>query len=280
MRSIVTIIVIAVLLLVVLVFVTNPDLLDGIWLWVIGLAGGIAGLFRNIFDQIVRSFKKTDEPELATVGAAAGASGQNQATETPTASTTATATAETNKKLDTLIEKIAENKTISQDNNTFDGTTLTVLRYTDDGETTLGLLFLRNEFIAYCLEDTFRDEKIKGETRIPGGAYNIDFLKQETDLTNKYRDRFPWFNYHLEIKNVPDYARVYIHIGNSHKDTAGCLLIADGINASSVQKTIVESAHAYKRLYLRMKDLIESGEKIRIVIHDENWFKKVNLHNI
>ncbi|MCF8374031.1 MAG: DUF5675 family protein [Bacteroidales bacterium] len=276
MRSIVSVIIIAVLILLVLVFVTNPELLDGVWLWLIGLAGGVIGFFRNIVDQIRGVFKNQGESELATAGATAGAQGQPQvaAPQQPDAFT------QTVKKVDTLIEKIEGGNTVFPANPTFDGTTLTVLRYSDDGETTLGLLFLRNQFIAYCLEDTFREEKVQGETRIPSGIYDVDFLKQDTNLTKKYREKYPWFTYHLEIKNVPNYTGVFIHIGNTHKDTAGCLLIADGINASSVNRMIVESANAYKRFYLRMKDLIESGEKLRIVIHDENWFKKVNLHTI
>lgn len=276
MRSIVSVIIIAVLILLVLVFVTNPDLLDGIWLWLIGLAGGIIGFFRNIVDQIRSWFNILDKRELATAGATAGAQGQTQVAtpQQPDAYT------ETVKKVDTLIEKIEGGNTVLPNNPPFDGTTLTVLRYSDDGETTLGLLFLRNQFIAYCLEDTFREEKVQGETRIPSGIYDVDFLKVDTNLTKKYREKYPWFTYHLEIKNVPNYTGVFIHIGNTHKDTAGCLLIADGINASSVNRMIVESANAYKRFYLRMKDLIESGEKLRIVIHDENWFKKVNLHTI
>lgn len=268
MRHIVYILVITLLLIGVLFLITNPELLEGIWLWIIGLIGGIVGLFRNIFDQLGQLVKKEKQQELEL--AVAAATPVNNAVPVNNAS---------EQKLDSLIEKIEEKELNAAPKDDFDGTTINVLRYSDDGETTLGLLYIRNEFFAYTLEDTYHEDKIAGETRIPAGNYELDFLKVETGLTKKYRERFSWFNYHLEIKNIPNYTGVYIHIGNNHKHTKGCLLIADGINASSVKKTIVESTNAYKRFYMRMSDLLASGEKLRIVIKDENWFKKSNLHN-
>ena len=50
---------------------------------------------------------------------------------------------------------------------------LKLVRYSDNKESTLGILFLDDEFLCYTLEDTHRKEKIAGQTRIPEGKYKI-----------------------------------------------------------------------------------------------------------
>lgn len=272
MRNFLFLLLVAFVTLLLLLFITNPGLLDNIWLWLVGFVGGIIGLFRNLFDQIKQFIRRGEEKKLALVSATVK---QPETIKSNFNSHKGTA-----ERIDSLIQKIEDQQTVQTGNTPFHGTTLTVLRYLDDSDTTLGLLFIRNKFFAYTLEDTYRKEKIAKETRIPAGEYVLGFLEQSTGLTVKYQNKFEWFTYHLEIKNVPNYSGVYIHIGNDKEDTAGCLLIADGVNASTVQKSIMYSTRAYERLYKRMKELIGAGEKVRIVIHDENWFEKINLQNI
>ena len=267
LKNFLFIVAVAIVALVVLLLIVNPEILDKIWLWLIGFAGGILGLFRNFYDQALSVFsKKLDVPDL-------------KPKQEPAIAVLPNTQLETVQKLDNLARKIDE-KSLTQLNSTFNGTTLTVLRYIDDGETTLGLLFFRDSFFSYSLEDTYRDVKVMGETRIPAGEYTVDFNKMVTDLTQTYRNKYPWFAYHLEIKDVPNFGDVYIHIGNTSADTMGCLLIADGIDSSSAHKSLTLSMQAFQRFYKRMKDLLDNGEKIRIVIHDENWFQKINIQNI
>lgn len=55
---------------------------------------------------------------------------------------------------------------------------LEVLRFSSGEDSTSGLLFdVSNgrEFLAYTLEDEYRDSKKYGETRIPAGTYKIQF---------------------------------------------------------------------------------------------------------
>jgi len=276
MRNLFFLLFVAILAILIILFITNPGLLDNIWLWLVGFMGSIIGFFRNIYDQIRQAIIKDDKKTLAFANATAKA-GNNKSVINPEFVNNQR---ETTQKIDALINKIEDKQTITSLNTPFEGTTITVLRYIDDGSTTLGLLFIRDDFFSYTLEDTYHEVKIKGQTRIPAGEYKVEFHKNDTPLTTKYRNKYNWFTYHLEIKSIPNYSGVFIHIGNDSGDTEGCLLIADGVNASSVQKALIYSTQAYKRFYLRIKDLIDSGEKIRIVIHDENWFKKINLQNI
>jgi hypothetical protein len=118
--------------------------------------------------------------------------------------------------------------------------------------------------------------KIPGNTRIPEGHYRLGIKKENTPLTERYRNRFDWFSNHIEIEGIPNYDLVYIHIGNTHKDTKGCLLIADGVNAANREKMILQSQRAYERFYKIIYPRIVNNEPLAINILDENWIEKVS----
>ena len=54
---------------------------------------------------------------------------------------------------------------------------LEVLRYSSGDDSTLGILSENGpagrEFLAYTLEDEYREKKVSAETRIPEGTYDI-----------------------------------------------------------------------------------------------------------
>ncbi len=247
MNRISKLILIAVIVFAVIFFVQRPDVLDEIWLWLIGLSGAIIQLFRRLL-----GFFKDDDSNT-----------ENQAPSPTWINSISSRT------------KQVELQELAADD--FKGVTLTVLRYSDDGSTTIGLLYLNGFFYCYTLEDTKRDEKIAGITRIPAGRYELDFIRYETELTKKYRKIFPdWFNYHLEIKNVPGFQGIYMHSGGDHEDTNGCLLVSDNLNISGDNKFLTNSKNTFKRLYTYLSGEIESGTKVRIIIRDEAWIAKLN----
>lgn len=145
---------------------------------------------------------------------------------------------------------------------------LRCLRYNKDSNATQGLLFINGDFAAHTIEDEERCVKISGETAIPEGAYKIEQRKVLTELTEKYRNRFPWFNWHLQIMNVPNFKWVYIHVGNSELDTEGCLLVGDvAVNdVADESPTIQKSVQAYKRIYNHICEVMERGEEVWIQI--------------
>lgn len=131
-------------------------------------------------------------------------------------------------------------------------------RFSDNRDSTLGILFKvyednkgkRPVFQGYTLEDEYRDEKVMKETRIPAGTYTLDIQPIDTPLTLKYRAKYAWFKKHLEIKNVPGFVGVYIHIGNFDADSAGCVLIGDNADNNVIGPgSISNSTAAFKRFY-------------------------------
>ena len=261
---------VALLAIALLLFITNPELLEDIWLWIIGFIGYIILIIEKGVKSISRVFSsKVNDKQFSRIP---------HQSQTLASEKTGKALEEPLAQKIERIEQHLRNEPTTESN--LDNTTLTVLRYLDDGETSLGLLFLRDKFFAYTLEDTFRAEKVKSKTRVPSGSYNLAFYEQDTDLTRKYRINRPWFKYHLEIKGIPNFQNVYIHIGNTHQDTAGCLLIADGVHAYGPEKMILQSRIAFERFYKTISALLQSGEKVTIRILNEDWFEHAKLQPV
>lgn len=147
-------------------------------------------------------------------------------------------------------------------------------RFSDNRDSTLGILLKvletgqgkKTVFQAYTLEDEFREQKKAFETRIPAGTYKIDIQQADTPLTLKYRSKYTWFKKHLEIKNVPGFVGVYLHIGNFDADTAGCVLLGDGADNNTIGPgQISNSTNAFKRFYESVYDHLP----VTLIVRDE-----------
>lgn len=92
-------------------------------------------------------------------------------------------------------------------------------------QTTIGELFVYNEFFCYTLEDTVRawGIKVDDSTAIPQGDYRIAISHSpsfQRDLPLIYT-RLP---YHLEAGGI-SFKGIRFHGGNRHPDSAGCILV-------------------------------------------------------
>lgn len=120
--------------------------------------------------------------------------------------------------------------------------------YTDT--TTIGELYINNEFICHTLEDTIRDpnkdgklqksEKVYGVTAIPSGVYEVVFT----------------YSPHLKCKvpmllSVKHFNRIYFHAGNKDKDTLGCILV--GVFDSAKPDLILDSRSTFKMLMEKLE---------------------------
>lgn len=150
-------------------------------------------------------------------------------------------------------------------------------RYSDDGNSTLGLLFKKLDDVKklhyFCdtLEDEYRDDKVMHETRIPAGRYELKILKQDTPLTLKHRKSYgAWFKYHIEITGIKGFTGVYVHVGNTDDHTSGCLLLGYGSTKINAVQSINNSLLACKEWYSHVYDHLDHGGKACIEFRDEN----------
>lgn len=142
-----------------------------------------------------------------------------------------------------------------------------LLRFSDNGESTSGIVFVDGKFECYSIEDRFRSVKVNGETRIPEGIYPIEFRKENSPLTKRYQEKYSFFSFHLEIQDVPNFKHVYIHIGNTAKDSDGCILVGDSVNNNTLAEgNVSASRQAFERLYTKISKELENGKQVTIEI--------------
>lgn len=257
---------VALIVLVLVLLVTRPGLLQSIWLWLVGFIGYVVYFINRGAKNLLALFKQEPAPSPAV-------SAQDDAAASDLGKIEKSKPEPQGKS--PLLERLPETYPDAWEK--LGDTAVTVLRYLDDGTTTLGLLYLGNRFFCYTLEDSHRDLKIPGQTRIPEGRYPLSFNGNLTELTQRYRNRFPWFEFHIEIKNIPNFDLVYLHIGNSHQDTRGCILLADGVNAGSSEKMVSQSQRAYERFYRSIYPRLTSQSSLEITVLNEDWVERAGI---
>ena len=141
---------------------------------------------------------------------------------------------------------------------------LKVYRYSSQSQTTLGALQIDGKFECYTLEDQHQDIKVKGETRIPAGTYNIG-LRTVGGFDARYKAKFSFHKGMLQVLDVPNFEYILIHLGNDEDDTAGCLLVGNTANNNRLNKGFIgDSTNAYKSLYPKVLKALESGLDVTI----------------
>lgn len=151
---------------------------------------------------------------------------------------------------------------------------ITFFRYSTTKESTLDIVLDSTNFMCYALEDPPNEPKIPGNTRIPPGVYKLALRKAGT-LHEEYSRRFPtmhkgmlWLR-GINGGEIPQFTYVYIHCGNDAGDTEGCLLVGEKANNNQLENgRVYPSEPAYKRMYPRIANAIESGEIVRVHVGD------------
>ena len=154
--------------------------------------------------------------------------------------------------------------------------TYKLFRFSSEANSTNGLLMagsmeMGKSFRCFTLEDEYRATKVPGHTRIPAGRYQIK-RRFNSPKFGHYDEKYsPWHHGMLWLQDVPDFTFIYIHPGNRHEDTAGCILVGDAV-ASNLPRvgdgSISYSVNAYKALYIEISDMLDNGKSVFIEIVD------------
>jgi hypothetical protein len=145
--------------------------------------------------------------------------------------------------------------------------TVLLQRICNTVEETLGVLFIDGKPMCFVLEDQPQPVKVMGETRIPAGTYRLS-LKTSGTHHIQYAQKFPEIHKGMILVNgVPNFTDILFHIGNTDRDTEGCLLLADSaefyqdIQGRVRLKLPSNSTQAYKRIYPMIADAILGDPK-------------------
>jgi hypothetical protein len=151
---------------------------------------------------------------------------------------------------------------------------LEVLRFSSEADSTSGLLFDitdgNRKFLAYTLEDEYREEKEMHETRVPAGTYKIT-LRTEGGFHQRYEAKYgDMHKGMLWVRDIPGFEYILIHTGNTDEHTSGCLLVGDTQTNNQTQKDgfIGSSVQAYKRIYPPIAEALETGGNVTITYTD------------
>lgn len=127
----------------------------------------------------------------------------------------------------------------------------------------IGVLYVNGQRICETLEDQdrgltesmsldeIRRKKIKGETAIPVGCYQIIWT-----YSPRFKKMLPLLN------NVPGYDGIRIHSGNKAKDTEGCILLGRNTEPG----TVTNSRYWTNKVNSLIEKAVKNKEEVTITI--------------
>jgi hypothetical protein len=145
---------------------------------------------------------------------------------------------------------------------------LQLLRYSSQSKTTFGAVSIEKKFQCHSVEDRHRETKIKHETRIPAGRYEIK-LREFGGHYERYKQKYEGHEGMLWLQDVPGFSDILIHIGNGEKDTSGCILLCNEVNNNLTNRGVgTNSTQAYLNFYFKVIKPLKSGKKVFISVID------------
>lgn len=129
---------------------------------------------------------------------------------------------------------------------------------------TIGDLSVNGKFFCNTIEDTVRElpatcpdtakgkpctckGKVYARTAIPAGTYRVT-----VEYSPKFRRKMP------RLHDVPHFLGILIHVGNTERDSAGCIIVG----RNTVKGKVLESQATFRELYA----LLEKERDITIHI--------------
>jgi hypothetical protein len=159
---------------------------------------------------------------------------------------------------------------------------LELLRFSSTKDSTSGILSLINEdgskeFLAYTVEDPYREKKVKHITRFADGRYQIKF-RAVGGFQSRYLKRYGK-DFHgsgmLELQDVKgysgeEYKYVLIHSGNSANSSSGCIITGDTQTNNKIKEFgwVGASRNNYLRVYPIIRDALLKGDEVWINVID------------
>jgi len=154
-----------------------------------------------------------------------------------------------------------------------------VVRLVLNGKSTLGKMYVNNEFFAYTCEDTVRElgpnckGKVAHETAISYGKYEVIL-----SFSNRFQRYLPL------LLNVPCFEGIRIHGGNTAADSEGCILVgAEGDLktriwncASKVASlvTLIKSVEKKEKIWISMEKLSVEATREFVMPKKEKTVRK------
>jgi len=137
---------------------------------------------------------------------------------------------------------------------------LTLTRTNKNDVCTLGDLLIDGQPECHTLEDVVREVagesvsawKVPGATAIPTGRFRVVI-----DFSNRFQRLMP------HILDVPGFAGIRIHKGNTAADTEGCILLGQVESGSTA---IAQSTAAFDAFFPKLEAALDAGQDVWITV--------------
>lgn len=121
----------------------------------------------------------------------------------------------------------------------------------------LGSMFVEDTPECVTLEDTVRLDgpKVYGKTAIPAGRYRVII-----NLSPRFQRMM------MRLVDVPGFAGILIHSGNTPDDSLGCILVGEEIDSET---RIHGGSRALPRLQAKVQAALDRGDEVWITITND-----------
>ena len=131
---------------------------------------------------------------------------------------------------------------------------LLLIRDTFSKNSVIGELFINGERICDTLENPWKDNQ-RNISCIPEGEYPVRLRLARESASRDYL--------HLLVQEVPNRDWILFHIGNTAKDTSGCILVGLGTQQDVVNNSVLA-------MDLLIKEILNlGGENINLIIKNK-----------
>lgn len=150
---------------------------------------------------------------------------------------------------------------------------ITVIRRWKKDTYTIGDLYIDGKWFCNTIEDKDRnlyqgmslewikELKVYGQSAIPYGRYKITMKIQSPKYANS-KQYEKCNGYIPRLENVPGFDGILCHIGNTAKDSYGCILLGE----NKVKGMVVNSTTFFWKFYDILKKADDEGKDIYITI--------------
>lgn len=248
MNRFLLLILIAALTLGLVFLVKKPEILDQIWLWLLGFMGIILRFFQEIWRKIKGIFNKEEDARNAATG------GESKTDDS----------------------KISAPIQLTPNDN-FKGITLNLLRTSDDGSTAIGMLYINEDFFCYTLEDSGVDESLRAAVQIPPGNYGVELDHQPNSFTEKFEQLYPdWYTAPIKFTGVNRFTSVWLQNEIDELPGQASIVVTNDLQVSDADAFLKSSRETFKTLYVRLRSALEQDTKVRVIVKSDN----VNYQNL
>jgi hypothetical protein len=125
---------------------------------------------------------------------------------------------------------------------------------------TIGRLYIDGTYFCDTIEDKDRGlrqdlplsvnkkRKVQDKTAIPTGRYQVTLGVKSPKMSQ--RKAYDFCDGHVpRLINVPAFEGILIHIGNTERDSAGCIIVGE----NKVVGKVINSTATFRRLYEHLK---------------------------